>query len=186
MCCSTCATATWCAPGRCRPEPLLAQHQHLVETFIALEKRSWNQDGAACRASLSGAAESDTRRARVSRPCVGAYRAKLRRALCQMRSETTVRHCDLPGQRAVVVAGSRWWELRQCVSMCVSTRRRNLSPSVLNHPLPLGSQIRASFSAMSRRSGFAAEADNHSDISPFRINNASVVGAWLTHSMLAR
>jgi hypothetical protein len=26
MCCSTCATATWCAPGMRRPEPLLAQH----------------------------------------------------------------------------------------------------------------------------------------------------------------
>ena len=24
MCCSTCATATWCAAGRCRPEPLPA------------------------------------------------------------------------------------------------------------------------------------------------------------------
>jgi putative transposase len=36
MCCSTCATATWCAPGRCRPEPLPAQHHRLPRPYRGL------------------------------------------------------------------------------------------------------------------------------------------------------
>jgi len=39
-------------------------------------------------------------------------------------------------------------------------------PSVLLHPPSLASEFSASSGEMSRRSGFAAEADNHSDISP--------------------
>ena len=30
MCCSTCATTPWCAPGRCQREPLLAQHTGML------------------------------------------------------------------------------------------------------------------------------------------------------------
>jgi hypothetical protein len=40
---------------------------------------------------------------------------------------------------------------------------------VLLHPPPLACAVRASYGEMSRRSGFAAEADNHSDIAPFSI-----------------
>jgi hypothetical protein len=40
-------------------------------------------------------------------------------------------------------------------------------PSVLLHPPPLASDFSASYGEMSRRRGFAAKADNHSDISPF-------------------
>jgi hypothetical protein len=53
----------------------------------------------------------------------------------------------------IVVAGSRWWELRWCVSMCVSTRGRNLFPSVLLHPPSLAFTFSASSGEMSRRSG---------------------------------
>ena len=37
---------------------------------------------------------------------------------------------------------------------------------MLLHPPPLASEFRASYGEMSRRSGFAAKADNHSDTSP--------------------
>ena len=66
----------------------------------------------------------------------------------------------------IVVAESRWWELRYCVSVCVSTRERNQFPSVRLHPPSLAREFIASYGEMSRRSGSAAEADNHSDISP--------------------
>jgi hypothetical protein len=49
-------------------------------------------------------------------------------------------------------------------------RRRSRFPSVLLHPPLLASESNASYVAMSRRSGFAAWADNHSDISPFKRN----------------
>ena len=52
------------------------------------------------------------------------------------------------------------------MSVCVSTRGQNLFPSVLLHPPSLACEFVASSGEMSRRSGFAAEADNHSDISP--------------------
>src|SRR6476620_4518055 len=51
--------------------------------------------------------------------------------------------------------------------MCVSTRERIQFPSVLLHPTSLASVFSASDGDMSRRSGVPAEADNHSDISPF-------------------
>jgi hypothetical protein len=38
---------------------------------------------------------------------------------------------------------------------------------VLLHPPSLAYASNASYGEMSRRSGYAAEADNHSDISPF-------------------
>ena len=38
---------------------------------------------------------------------------------------------------------------------------------MLLHPPPLAVEFSASYGEMSRRSGFAAKADNHSDISPF-------------------
>jgi len=55
----------------------------------------------------------------------------------------------------------RWWDF-----VCVSTRGGSQFPSVLLHPPTLASESIASYGEMSRRSGFAAEADNHSDISP--------------------
>jgi len=44
----------------------------------------------------------------------------------------TVTHRD--AQTHIVVAGSHWWNLRWCLSVCVSTRRRNLFPRVLLQP----------------------------------------------------
>jgi hypothetical protein len=41
---------------------------------------------------------------------------------------------------------------------------------VRHHPPPLAFQASASYGEMSRRSGEAATADNHSDISPFKWN----------------
>ena len=35
MCCSTCATAPWCAPGRCQPEPLLREDKRTARPFGA-------------------------------------------------------------------------------------------------------------------------------------------------------
>jgi hypothetical protein len=43
---------------------------------------------------------------------------------------------------------------------------RNRFPSVLLHPPSLAFESSASYGEMSRRSGEAAEEDNHSDISP--------------------
>jgi hypothetical protein len=56
--------------------------------------------------------------------------------------------------------------VRRGVSVLLSAARRNRFPSVLLHPPPLACAVRASYGEMSRRSGFAAEADNHSDIAP--------------------
>ena len=66
---------------------------------------------------------------------------------------------------------------RWCVSVCVSTRGRNLLPTVRLHPPSLACEFSASYGEMSRRSGDlsaearsaeeeAEEEDNHSDISP--------------------
>jgi len=46
---------------------------------------------------------------------------------------------------------------------------------VLLHPPPLAREFSASYGEMSRRSGVAAKEDNHSDISPFRINRLRAV-----------
>jgi hypothetical protein len=54
--------------------------------------------------------------------------------------------------------------------VCVSARERNQFPSVLVHPPPLAFEASARYGEMSRRSGEAAKADNHSDISPFKWN----------------
>jgi hypothetical protein len=51
----------------------------------------------------------------------------------------------------------------------------NRFPSVLERPPPLARELGASYGEMSRRSGVAAEEDNHSDISPFRINDLRAV-----------
>ena len=51
-------------------------------------------------------------------------------------------------------------------SVCVGGVGPLRFPSVLLHPPPLAREFSASYGEMSRRSGFAAKADNHSDISP--------------------
>jgi hypothetical protein len=50
---------------------------------------------------------------------------------------------------------------------------------VLLHPPPLAREFSASYGAISRRSGVAAEEDNHSDISPC-LENQSFTGEWLS------
>ena len=64
--------------------------------------------------------------------------------------------------------------------MCVSTRRESQFQSVLLHPPSLAPEFIAIYGEMSRRSGVAAEEDNHPDISPFGINDLRAVGIRLT------
>ena len=76
----------------------------------------------------------------------------------------------------------------------VSTRGRNLFPSVLLHPPSLAFEFSASYGEMSRRSGDlsvvarsaemdAAEADNHSDISLLSINDLRAVGHQISDAL---
>lgn len=53
-----------------------------------------------------------------------------------------------------------------CVVVCADARGRICFPSVRLHPPSLASESSASYGEMSRRSGEAAEEDNHSAISP--------------------
>jgi hypothetical protein len=56
--------------------------------------------------------------------------------LCQIPTETPVKHRELRGHSDKHRCCGKWlWELRYCVSMCVSTRGRHLFPSVLLQPL---------------------------------------------------
>jgi hypothetical protein len=55
---------------------------------------------------------------------------------------------------------------RRCVSVLLGERGQFRFPSVLLHPPPLVFESSASYGEMSRRSGEAAKADNHSDMSP--------------------
>ena len=65
-----------------------------------------------------------------------------------------------------VVAGSRWWELRQVRFDVRQHARRGISCQACCFiRLRSRVEISASYGEMSRRSGEAAEADNHSDIS---------------------
>ena len=65
--------------------------------------------------------------------------------------------------------------------MLLGGPRHHCFPSVLLHPPPLASEMRASYGEMSRRSGAAAKEDSHSDISPFRINDLRAVSIRLSH-----
>jgi hypothetical protein len=107
--------------------------------------------------------------------CVSTHQRKSSSVLCQncvtYPPETlmkSVSYEDVPKQIAVAEVVDRkvcWKDL-----VCVSTRGGSQFPSVLLHPPPLAPDFIASYGEMSRRSGVAAEDDNHSDICPFEWN----------------
>jgi len=95
------------------------------------------------RRSQNGSATSlalDQKRTRRARTHTDSHLANCVRILCQncVRCPSkpwanTVIYGDTP--RHIVVAGSRCWRVRWCVSACVSERERNQFPSVLLQPL---------------------------------------------------
>jgi hypothetical protein len=86
--------------------------------------------------------------ARAARPVLftsasAAFRNRSKQPIVALIYGDTLKH--------IVVAGSRWWDVRWCVSVCVSTRGGNRFPSVLLHPPPLASPFSVSDGEMSRR-----------------------------------
>ena len=128
-------------------------------------------------------AQRSPRRKAVTATVPDAYRGTSRRTRISA-AQNCVEMCKVASKPAAntdvyrfISRGMLWREVvesiaRGAVSVPLGERRQIRFPSVLLHPPPLAFEFSASYGEMSRRSGEAAKADNHSDsLRVFRINN---------------